>query len=805
LTLDGKTYDATADVTHTLTFSGYIPVGGLSGAGENPQPSGNYSLAIGYGTLDANGKGAVDAGTYYVNAVITVFTNSDLDKNFAFAQNLSSTSASQYTVAKAPITFVVTALLGKPYDGKTDVVSGGYSTAFVGYFNKSGQTSVQPTAEQFSVQNARYSSKDAGDRYILVDLSVENGSDLDTNFDFARANIQSGTAVSITKLTLTASVRYTPVTKMYDGTKKADGTPLVTFVGFISGEGFVENVDFKVEALYDDFAALSTSMTVRVYFTVIRDDISKNYIWNDDTTFPTFSAAMTKRPIGADIYINPREYDGTTTISKDDYTLSFTGLVPHYSENNSEGYTLVENRDYTIGELRYFTASAGTDKLAYANFKLLEAFPYYKFYSVEDEYMDTSIVRKGNILKKNITEAFTVEDSIYGTSFAAKVTAVGAKDEIPTGKLDFSSIANLWQAIHNGDYPVGEYTLYNIKLDFDAKWDNNYTSENGGVTVKITVVPRPVYLEIGEQGEAIVYDGADYTRALDYLAKVTTGVNDGVKFENYLKVKSVLRGNAVLIEKYGKEAINNAIFADTYCVSYYIDEDDLKNALKNYEFKNEVTGTLTIKTKTIDINEFGFERAENKLTVSGTEGYEIHFILQDSGRELAQAVGITEFDVNPYRAYEISAVTDGDDAFRYTVVGTVESKETANFFEAVAANVGETAGAGVFGYGIYFLVTALKKAKKAQASFETMKRASDARRLAAYSSEVKRIQGTKETSTRVQRQGVGTKAAPQTVVKKPKYPTYPDRIDIDVVPKTVPKGYSPVLKNQTIPKGKIKK
>jgi hypothetical protein len=291
-----------------------------------------------------------------------------------------------------------------------------------------------------------------------------------------------------------------------------------------------------------------------------------------------------------------------------------------------------------------------------------------------------------------------------------------------------------------------------------------------------------------------VYDGHDHTTEVG--ASVATGVGDGFDFGKYLFVKSVLRTNSEIITAKGSsEALGDVIFADTYRVYFGINDPNEESG--NYDLANIGTAYGEIF---IDKFELKFEtaRSDNKLTIAGAEGYEVKFTVDD-GREITGEVGQTEFEVNNYRAYRISGELTGDDRFNYTVKAA-ESEAYEDFFEAAAANVGETSAAGALGYVIYLIAAALKKAKKAQDGFEKMKTASDARRFAAYRSEVNRIQGTKEANVLIQQHGIGTEPTPQKVVKKPKYPYYPNRIDLDLVPKPVPRGYSPVLKKQTVPK-----
>jgi hypothetical protein len=790
---ESKEYDATAAVKNgALNFVGYIKEGA-----EGQPTSGFEILNIGYGAKGAYESHAIDVGSYALNAKISITPGSDFDLNF----NLSSvnvTTEAIYEIRQREIAFVVNALNGRPYNG-TDVVGvSDYTAAFEGYLTADG--AAQPTG-QFSVLSVKYSDKNAVQVYVVVNISVNAGSDLEKNFSFAKGDIYSGTQVVISKIMLNATAKLDEATKVYDGTRNAKGS--VDLTGFIAGEKFVLNTDYTVSVLYDDFYELKASgMPVRISFEVYSNDLTKNYDWADSSSaFPIFYAGMTRRPLDIAAAIPEKVYDGKTKI--EEYELVFNGFVPHYSVEDQDARPEA-GVDYIIGEMRYFFPDVSDEQYAYANFKLLETSKYFNFYTVAGEHTDTSIVVYGKITPKEISGEFNAGEIEYGELFSPSFSVEGVTfetvdarngtTEIVTGWFDLSPI---YEGIANGEYSVGDRSV-ELKLNLYGQWQNNYYSDK--ILVKFTVIKRTVRLEVGALGETFTFNGSDYTNEAAGLASVNKGVNDEVNFGDCLKIVSVKRNNPAIIKNHGEEALNNAVFADTYFVYYGVEQSDLDNALANYNLEGLDEEYAVIVVERAEIP-FEYDRKDGVLTIQNPEGYDVRFVLDD-GQTFEGVVDQTEFDVNKYRAYKISAVMEGDDAFRY--VGTVaDSAAEESFVAAVAANVGETAAAGALGYLIYLLVAALKKAQKAQTSFEKMKTASDARRLAAYRADVKRIQGTKETSAFVQRQGA--KATSQNVVKKPKYPTYPDRVDLDLVPRTVPKGYSPVLKNQTVPKGKIKK
>jgi hypothetical protein len=784
LTGEGKVYDANTGYVGnlTLTVNNYI-----SESAEE-QPTAHYSVV-------SKGYETKDAGSRRIFTTVSVTGNSYFDKNFSRASD-TVWSTETYEIKKAGATVTVSAVSGKVYDGTTTVLSAtAYTVSFSGYFTESGN--AQPE-NQFTTSSARYSDKNAGAKSVIVNVAARANSDLNTNFEFSGNQITSGNTVDITKAPLSATARLTASSKEYDGMLKASGGA-VTFTGTVPGEGLILNADYTVYAEYAPFEELSSQMAVYVYFKMNANDKTANYSWNEEFKSPEFYAGMTKRPLGVSLTIDAKTYDGTTSVGDAKYTFGFDGIVPHNGGDIKDGGP-VEGMDYEIDGLEYLSPNAGENVPVYTNFTLKSDSPYYKYYSVEESFSSKTIYLEGTINKKVITKAEMVDKVVYGMTIGERATAVGLEidgvlDEL-TGRLKLSEYnAN----VLDGEYPVGEYT-WTVELELDGWWQVNYSSEE--VEVSFEIVPKKIYLSITNP-EAFTYDEEDHSYAV--LKSVVTGVFDDVSadyllLDKYLGIKSIKRyENSAVVAAKGeeeREALGKVVFADAYYVYFEVIDPD--GDLSNYELvidDGKDYGTIVINKAPIT---FTSDRTDNTLTLLNPDKREVYFKLND-GRETTGGIGDLIFAVNNYRTYKIEAVMSGDDAFRYTAT-VADSKEHELFIVAVALNVAETAGVGLLAYLIYLLVAALKKAQKAQMGFERMKRASDAKRLAAYRSEVKRIQGTKEANSLVKRQG--GQAETQNIVKKPKYPTYPDRVDMNVVPRAVPKGYSPVLKNQSIPKQK---
>jgi hypothetical protein len=772
-TFTGKTYDGKADFgTVTVSFSNYV----------GDQPSGGYTVAAAYSSADA--------GDRTIITTLTIASGSDLDINYNVPTSKETETA--YTISKAPISFIVTGAQGKQYDGTDKVPEGSYTLEFTGYVRPGGDA-AQPD-RQYTV-SAVYSSYMVQEGVTLnVTVTPNADSDLLKNFAFTEFTVQSGTAVEITKRWLTVTPSLTQTTKVYDGTKAAVGAA-VRFDGFVGtdGDGFISGINYFVSAEYADFTELSNRMPVHISLLLEdSDNITKNYQWEGNDSFITFYAGMTKRPLNPVLTVPDKEYDGEKSVTS--YTLSFAGLVPHLDN----AVTLTKGEDYTFIDPQFRSADAGENILVGGNFELLSKFEYAGFYQLAaGGLMRASVQTQANITKK-VIGTVKIASAQYGDMFAGAAEADGAdKDGKITGTIDWANYGeDVALKVSNGIYGAGTtYTFAGLPFILDSQWTKNYTAD-AGVETAVEVKKRKVTLGV-QNPDPIIYNGEDQLAKIQ--SGVETGVNDGIDFSNYISIKSVTNSNADLISEAYRDKI---VLVGVYTIEYEI--IDPNDNLKNYDVGQigENKGTIVIIPKEL---RFGSERSDGKLTITGAEDCSVKFTLYD-GETRSFDTGIYEFEVNDYRVYKITAEMTGDDAFRYTAV-VDESGAHKNLWVAIAVSAAEAAAAIAVGYGIYYLIAGIKKAKKAQEAFVMTKQASDAKRYAAYQEDVKRVNATKEARTPVQMNGIGANAAPKEVVKKPKYPTYAHKIDTDLVPRTVPKGYSPVLKNQAVPKvkGKTKK
>jgi hypothetical protein len=678
---EDKTYDGTnsAEGKYTLTFNGYVDTDG-----EPAQPNGQY-------TVSSAAYSSKDAGSRTVSVSISVNEGADLSKNFNVPQLVAVSGDVKINKAAASFS-VAPAGNGKVYDGAAAAAPEGYTITFEGYFTGSGAS--QPNG-QYTVTSAAYSSKDAGERTIGVTISVKANSDLHTNFQIANLSAESAEKGVISKASLRAQPKINTATKVYDGTRDAEGE--VTFTGFAAGESFVPGEDYTVSTKYEEFTALSNNMTVRLTLSIAENEKTNNYAVNNADY--EAKAAMTKRTLGAALTVDSKEYDGTAEIKG--YRLTYEGLVVHYTD--TELPELAEGSDCTLTAIAFKDADAG-QKTVNARFDLLSSFKYSAFYTVVSSYNYAALSATAEIYKKVLTETDAVEAE-YGEVFVPNVFAdgverqEGVRDRV-SGGISFAALS---EAVGRGEYPVGEYTVTG-RFSPTGEWAKNYAAAD--IAVSLRVVPRAVSLVT--ESANVRYDGEEHSGIL--TVRVETGMNDGVDFNEYLEIKSILRADAGIIAYRGTaEAFGDVIFADTYTVYYGITEEG-ETALRNYVLTNAGTSTGKI---TVEKAKIGFvtKRTEDKLIIFNAAGYGVKFVLDD-GEITEGEEGQLIFEANKYRDYKIKAVMTGEDAFNYEAA-VADSKAYANLVTVILINAGEAAGVIAVGFLIYYIIAASRKAKRA--------------------------------------------------------------------------------------------
>jgi hypothetical protein len=224
-----------------------------------------------------------------------------------------------------------TAVAEKIYDGK-DTANVPISVDFSGLQNS--ETLTHGT--DYTVDSARFSSKDVGSRAVKVYVTLKNVKKAN-NYALTNGQTFEKTGVSINKKTISVDSTTTVAEKIYDGTDTVNLDSInVVFSGLVAGEVLKRGDDYTVDSARFNSADVDTTKTVTVGVTLTATAKAKNYEL-DSTTYSLRNKRIAKADLTADHllpetpYVVP--YDSTPPaeqqgIDKDSVKLKdgYTGL-----------------------------------------------------------------------------------------------------------------------------------------------------------------------------------------------------------------------------------------------------------------------------------------------------------------------------------------------------------------------------------------------------------------------------------------------------------------------------------------------
>jgi len=465
--------------TVTYDGAGFSGGGGVTYSGfVNGDNSSMLGGALAYG---GNSQGARNTGTYLIDP--SGLTSSNYAITF---------QDGTLTINKANLA-LTTSNVTKTYDGTlaasgTPIAGGG--TQLFGTDTLSGGT--------YAFTNT---SAGAGDKTVTVSGVTVNDGNGGGNYNVTYLNNTTST-INPANLTVSAS----NVTKTYDGTDAASGTPVVvsgTLYRNASNGGTQDSVSRGTYAFTDPNAGTGDKSVTVSGLTVSDGNGGGNYAitYVDNTTSTIDPAALTFTGTVAE-----KTYDGTTAATLSGYTL--TGLVGSQTLNVSVGsanfadQNAGTNKPVAIGGI---TLSDGTNGGLAANYT-----------------MSAAASATGTIDPKMLTVAATVADKVYDGTAAATVESYGLSGFVGNETVD----ALYTGSAMFGDRNAGTGKPVSITGITLLNGTNGGLASNYAVpaTVAATASITPATLQIaGVVAENKVYDGTT-TAYLNTQSAVLTGI-----------------------------------------------------------------------------------------------------------------------------------------------------------------------------------------------------------------------------------------------------------------------------------------
>jgi hypothetical protein len=484
----GKVYDGTnavADDAYSLAFTGFV-------GGGQPVLGYDYTVSAVYSGSTAN----TDRPIW---ATVTLIGNAATNYSLENAMRASD----PVEITKKDVSYTVTAMSGKAYDGTNTLPTGivSYTISF------DGNLAAFVEETHYAVREAYYSAAAAGQRTIVLRLVLLAGAGAaytSTNYTLVTANddgrVSSSNTVTISKAELSFSVTPTG-SKIYDGKTSAAGYYSIAFTP--NYDNLTKDTHYTVTNETYTSASVGTR-TISVTIALTAGTAADNYYLANSTK--TASGTIEQAPLSFTITGSDKVYDGTLSATGK-YTVNFVGL------QNSEA--LISGTDYTQVYAEYSDKNVGTGKTITAEISLVATAKANNYYLTHDGATSGSVAITKAPLSFTVTNP---QGKVYDGTTAVAAGAYGISfSGLQTGDSLTLNTDYTTSAVYDGkDVATNRYIKATVTLTDTNKAATNYNLSPAAVnSANVAITKAPLsFTVINPQGK--VYDGTTVVAAGAY-------------------------------------------------------------------------------------------------------------------------------------------------------------------------------------------------------------------------------------------------------------------------------------------------